>query len=70
MQYAPTRVREKPVQFHNSTLEYVKNAPDFTFPDKDTPKNLPGFTPKPSVRIVSGRMQYASTRVHEKFGGV
>ena len=32
-------------------------------------KNPPGFRPKPSARIVSGRMQYAPTRIHEKTGG-
>ena len=29
----------------------------------------PGFTPKPSPQDISGRMQYAPTRVREKFGG-
>ena len=32
-------------------------------------QNLPDFRPKPPARIVSGRMQYAPTRVHAKFGG-
>ena len=31
-------------------------------------KNPAGFGPKPSARIVSGRMQYAPTRVYAKFG--
>ena len=35
---APTRVRAKPARFHISAPEYVKNAPDFTHPNKDTPK--------------------------------
>ena len=32
-------------------------------------QNLAGFGRKPSARIVSGRMQYAPTRVRAKFGG-
>ena len=93
---APTRVRAKFDGFHISAYGYTENAPDFTFPNRDTPKarpvlganlrrgafrgvcntplhgymqNLAGFRPKPSARIVSGRMQYAPTRVHAKFGG-
>ena len=38
MQYAPTRVRAKPARFHISPSGYAKNAPDFTFPNKDSPK--------------------------------
>ena len=38
MQYAPTRVRAKFGGFHIPAPEYVKNAPGFTFPNKDTPK--------------------------------
>ena len=41
MQYAPTRVHEKFDGFHISAHGYAKNAPDFTFPDKDTPKTSP-----------------------------
>ena len=41
MQYAPTRVHEKFDEFHISAHGYAKNAPDFTFPDKDTPKTSP-----------------------------
>ena len=79
MQYAPTRVRAKPVRFHISAHVPTKNAPDFTLPNKDTPKtrpvldpnlrrglfrgvcnmpphgymkNLSGFRPRPSARIV------------------
>ena len=32
-------------------------------------KNLEGFIPKPSAQEISGRMQYAPTRVRAKFGG-
>ena len=42
---APTRVREKPGGFHISAHEYAKNAPDFTFPNKDTPKAHPVLDP-------------------------
>ena len=41
MQYAPTRVRAKFVQFHISAHEYNKNTPYFTFPHTDTPKTYP-----------------------------
>ena len=34
----PTRVRAKPARFHISPSGYAKNAPDFTFPNKDSPK--------------------------------
>ena len=96
MQYASTRVRAKPVRFHIPASGYAKNAPDFTFSNKDTPitrsildpnlrrgffrgvcfcalhgyvQNLAGFGLKPSSRLFEGRMQYAPTRIHEKFGG-
>ena len=32
-------------------------------------QNPPDFRPKPSARIVSGRMQYAPIRIRAKFGG-
>ena len=32
-------------------------------------QNLTGFRRKPSAQDISGRMQYAPTRVYEKFGG-
>ena len=41
MQYTPTRVRAKIVRFHISAHGYAKNAPDFTLPNKDTPKTHP-----------------------------
>ena len=41
MQYAPTRVHEKPARFHISPSGYAKNAPDFTLPNRDTPKTRP-----------------------------
>ena len=79
---APTRVRAKFDRFHISPPEYLKNAPDFTIPNKDAPKthqispfpiripqNQPGFRPKLPARKISGRMQYAPTRVRTKFGG-
>ena len=61
---------------------YVQNSSGFTFPHTYPPKthpilpfpiripqNQPGFRPKPSSRGFSGRMQYAPTRVREKFDG-
>ena len=41
----PTRVRAKPVRFHISAYGYVKNAPDFTLPNKDTPESCPILDP-------------------------
>ena len=38
---APTRIRAKFSGFHISVSGHVKNAPDFTFPNKDTPKPRP-----------------------------
>ena len=134
---APTRIRAKFSGFHISVSGHVKNAPDFTFPNKDTPKtrpilganrrrrtfrgvcntplhgyvknpsgfifphtdtyktypvshpnprrgylrgvcntplhgyvqNLADFRRKPLSKDISGRMQYAPTQIHEKFGG-
>ena len=37
----PTRVRAKPVRFHIPAHGYTKNVPDFTHPNKDTPKTYP-----------------------------
>ena len=39
--YPQLRVREKPARFHISAHGYTKNAPDFTHPNKDTPKTRP-----------------------------
>jgi len=66
MQYAPTRVRTKFGGFHISAHGYAKNAPDFTFPNKDTPKTHPILGANLRRRIFEGRMQYAPTRVHAK----
>ena len=41
MQYAPTRIHAKPARFHTSAHGYTKNAPDFTLPNRDTPKTHP-----------------------------
>ena len=41
MQYAPTRVRAKFGGSHISPHGYAKNAPDFTLPNRDTPKTRP-----------------------------
>ena len=46
-----------------------KNAPDFTTPNRDTPKSHPILGLTLRRRIVLGRMQYAPTRIHEKPGG-
>ena len=69
MQYAPTRVHEKFGGFHISAHGCAKNAPDFTLPNKDTPKTCPILDPNLRRRIISGRMRYAPTRVRAKFGG-
>ena len=43
----PTRVRAKPARFHTSAHGYTKNAPDFTLPNRDTPKTRPILGPNP-----------------------
>ena len=45
MQYTPTWVRGKPTRSHISAHVPAKNAPDFTFPNKDTPKTRPVLHP-------------------------
>ena len=69
MQYAPTRVRAKPAQFHISTHVPAKNAPDFTLPNKDIPKTCPVLGANPCRRTFRGVCFCAPTRVYEKFGG-
>ncbi len=54
MQYAPTRVPAKFGGFHIPAHEYTKNAPDFTFPDKDAPKTRPVLDPNPWRRTFRG----------------
>ena len=66
---APTRVREKPGGFHISAHEYAKNAPDFTHPNKDTPKTCPVLYPNLWRGTFGGVCFCAPTRVYEKFGG-
>ena len=51
---APTRVRAKPARFHISAPGYVKNLPDFTFSNRDTPKNHPVLGANPCRRIFRG----------------
>ena len=45
MQYAPTRVHPKFGGFHISAHGCAKNTPDFTLPNKDTPKTRPILGP-------------------------
>ena len=77
---APTRVRAKFGGFHISAHEPTKNAPDFTFPNRDTPKTRPVLDPNPWRRTFSGRMllrpytgtckncpvSHFRTRIHQK----
>ena len=79
----PTRVHEKLGGFYTQNLVaghfgayafaplygYVQNLSGFIFPNKDAPKTSPVLDLNPSARLFEGRMQYAPTRVHEKFGG-
>ncbi len=65
----PTRVRAKPARFHTSAHGYTKNAPDFTLPNRGTPKTCPVLGANLRRGTFSGRMQYAPTRVRAKFGG-
>ena len=66
MQYTPTRVRPKPVRFHISAHVPAKNAPDFTFPNRDTPKTYPVLDPNPWRRTFRGVCFCAPTRVRPK----
>jgi len=66
---APTRVREKPARFHISPPECAKNAPDFTLPNKDTPKTRPVLGANLWRGTFRGVCFCAPTRVREKFGG-
>ena len=63
---APTRIHEKPARFHISPSGYVKNAPDFTLPNRDTPKTHPVLHPNRRRRTFRGVCFCAPTRVHEK----
>ena len=66
---APTRIHEKPARFHISAPGYTKNAPDFTLPNRDTPKTRSILDPNPWRRTFRGVCFCAPTRVHAKFGG-
>ena len=54
MQYAPTRIRAKPARFHISTPGCTQNPPDFTLPNRDTPKTRPVLDANPCRRIFGG----------------
>ena len=69
MQYAPTRIRAKFGGFHISPHGYTKNAPRFTFPNRDTPKTRPILHPNLRRETFRGVCFCAPTRVHTKFGG-
>ena len=66
MQYAPTRVYEKFGWFHISPPGYTKNAPDFTLPNKDTPKTRPVLDPNHRRRTFRGVCFCAPTWVRAK----
>ena len=63
---APTRVHEKPGGFHISPLEYTKNAPDFTLPNRDAPKTCPILYPSRRRGAFRGVCFCAPTRVRAK----
>ena len=50
----PTRVHAKFDRFHISASGYTKNAPDFTFPNKDAPKTRPVLHPNLRRRTFGG----------------
>ena len=50
----PIRIRPKPARFHIPPPEYAKNAPDFTLPNKDTPKTCPVLYPNLRRRTFRG----------------
>ena len=64
---APTRVREKFGGFHIFPSGYAKNAPDFTIPNKDTPKPCPVLDPNLRRGTFQGVCFCALTRVRAKF---
>ena len=66
MQYAPTRVRPKPVRFHISAHVPAENAPDFIIPNKDTPKTRPVLHPNRRRGTFRGVCFCAPTRVRAK----
>ena len=51
---APTRVRAKFGGFHISPHEYAKNAPNFTIPNRDTPKTCPVLGANPCRGVFRG----------------
>ena len=67
MQYAPTRVREKPGGFHISTPGYAKNVPDFTLSNRDAPKTCPILGANRRRGTFRGVCFCAPTRVRAKF---
>ena len=69
MQYAPTRIHEKPARFHISAHGYTKNAPDFTLSNKDIPKSCPILGANLRRRTFRGVCFCAPTRVRAKFSG-
>ena len=68
MQYAPTRIRAKFGGFHISAHGYTKKAPDFTFPNKDTPKTRPVLDLNLRRETFRGVCFCAPTRIRAKFG--
>ena len=63
----PIRVHEKFGGFHISAYEYTKNAPDFTLPNKDTPKTHPVLGLNRRRGVFRGACFCAPTRVRAKF---
>ena len=65
----PTRVHAKIDGFHISAHVPAKNAPDFTFPNRDTPKTHPILGANSCRKTFRGVCFCAPTRVRAKFGG-
>ena len=63
---APTRVREKFGGFHIPAHGCAKNTPDFTLPNKDTPKPHPILDPNLRRGTFRGVCFCAPTRVRAK----
>ena len=66
---SPIRIYPKPAQFHIPAPEYAQNAPDFPYPNKDTPKTGPILDPNLRRRTFRGVCFCAPTRVHQKPDG-
>ena len=62
----PTRVHQKIVWFHISAHGCAKNAPDFTLPNRDTPKTHPVSYFHTRMHPKTHPISYFPIRIHQK----